>query len=354
MVKRVDVLTKEQAARMPEWRDKWIASGLSTEPMGPEDKAAVEASIRYMYRKANYPEPKVVCFLPSPFALRLAFGIAGGAIYAHRHGFPNTSAVRSAVGSAVDSAVDSAVGSAVRSAVRSEDRFLLECARHAGYNEWGGNMWPWWASWATFFRDVCGLEIEVADALAAYEVAHSRGGFYSLNTDYAMVADRPRLMKRNAAGRLHAENGPAIEYRDGWNLFYWHGMQIPRSHEWIISDRAKLTPDKIEAEPNAELRRMMLEVFGFESYLSARQAKVISADELHGQPRRLLEIDVRGDKLRIIEVHNGSLEPDGTRRRFHLGAARTPSSRQPPKTPAEAIANSYGIAHEHYREAVRS
>jgi hypothetical protein len=213
-------------------------------------------------------------------------------------------------------------------------------------------MWPAWAAWMTFFTDVCGLEIEAADALAAYEVAHSRGGFYSLNVDYAMVADRPRLLKRNAAGRLHADVGPAIEYRDGWNLYFWHGMQIPRSHEWIISERSKLSPNKIEAEPNAELRRVMLEVFGFEAYLSARKAKVIAADELHGQLRRLLEIDVAGDKLRIIEVDNGSLEPDGTRRKFHLGAARRDG--RPPKTPAEAIANSYGIAPEHYREAVRT
>jgi len=183
---------------------------------------------------------------------------------------------------------------------------------------------------------------------------HSRGGPFSLHSDFAMVSDRPRVLKRDAGGRLHSDSGPAIAYRDGWSLYFWHGLHIPRSHEWVIEQSGKLTPDAIEAEPNAELRRVMLEVFGFENYLAQRKAKVIAADELHGQPRRLLEINVGGEKLQVTEVHNGSLEPDGTRRRFHLGAARDPRTRKPPRTPHEAVAHSYGIAPKHYREAVRT
>ena len=38
-VKRVDSLTPEQEARMPEWRDKWIEIGLRT---GPADRPAFE------------------------------------------------------------------------------------------------------------------------------------------------------------------------------------------------------------------------------------------------------------------------------------------------------------------------
>jgi hypothetical protein len=53
-------------------------------------------------------------------------------------------------------------------------------------------------------------------------------------------------------------------------------------------------------------------------------------------------------------VINGTVEPDGTRRKFHLGAARRRGSVAPPDTPHDAIANSYGIAPEHYREAVRT
>ena len=101
MVKRVDRLTPEQTARMPEWRDKWIKVGLSTDPMLDGDRAAVEHSIRTMYRKAKLAEPKAIVFVPSPFVLRVAAPIAAGVIYAHRNGWPKGSLESGAVRGAV-------------------------------------------------------------------------------------------------------------------------------------------------------------------------------------------------------------------------------------------------------------
>ena len=73
----------------------------------------------------------------------------------------------------------------------------------------------------------------------------------------------------------------------------------------------------------------------------------IAQDRMLGTQRRLLEVNVREQRIRVIEVINGSLEPDGSRRKFHLGAMAG-------GTPAEVVAASYGIAPAHYREAVRS
>ena len=47
---------------------------------------------------------------------------------------------------------------------------------------------------------------------------------------------------------------------------------------------------------------------------------MIDKDEVFGRPRRLLELKLKGEKIRVMDVYNGSLEPDGTRRRFMLGA----------------------------------
>jgi hypothetical protein len=226
---------------------------------------------------------------------------------------------------------------------------LLLCADAAHRQESFGWWWTGWCAWASFFRDVCSLDLAEWDEFAAIETAQARAGFpLSLHADFAMVSDRPKALYRDAAGRLHFDRGPAIAWRDGWSLYFWHGLRIPRSHEWIIDEPGHITPEAIEREPNAELRRIMLEVSGFEKYLAARSARLVSADELHGFPRRLLEINVAGERLRIVEVINGSLEPDGSRRKFHLGALRGSG------TPHEAVAASYGIAPEYYREAVRS
>jgi hypothetical protein len=163
-----------------------------------------------------------------------------------------------------------------------------------------------------------------------------------------IVTDRPSILHRDEAKRLHGENGPAIQYRDGWAVYAWHGYRLPVGKEWIVADKARISTDAIDAETNAELRRIMLEVFGFEKYIDARGAKVVDQDEAFGRPRRLLEMSVRGDKLRVLDVYNGSLEPDGSRRRFFLGAMSGA------RTCHEAVAMSYGISPDVYVEGART
>jgi hypothetical protein len=143
--------------------------------------------------------------------------------------------------------------------------------------------------------------------------------------------------KERTCGPLSSSHGPESATRSA-------ALRVPA---WLIEEPGKITPDTIEALPNLELRRAALEIFGFDRYLAACDAKVIATDELHGQPRRVLEVRLRERSFRILEVMNGSLEPNGTRRKFHLGALAG-------ETPAEAIAASYGIPAEHYREAVRT
>ena len=362
MAKRVDSLTVEQQAKLPVHRDKWIGIGLSTDAMTGDDRAHVERTMRAMYRHTKIEEPKAVIFVPSPMVLRVASGIAAGTIHAVRRGWPGRSgsavdrAVGSAVGSAVRSAVRSAVDRLVRSAVRSavdsavdpNTLFLLRCADGAGWSEWGGNMWCAWTAWRTFFRDHCGLELgNMAEPMEWVETVYSQCGPFSTYADFVMVSDRPVILRRDAAGRLHSNDGPAIAWRDGWDIFFWHDLRIPRSHEWMLASPEQLTPDKIEAEPNAELRRVALEIFGFDRYLKARDAIVVSEDINHGLPRRLLELNIRGDRVRVLEVQNGSLEPDGSRRKFHLGAMRG-------NTPHECVAASYGRDPQRYREGDRT
>ena len=92
----------------------------------------------------------------------------------------------------------------------------------------------------------------------------------------------------------------------------------------------------------------MLEIHGFGHYVTTRGAAVVAEDINHGQPRRLLSMKVRGDDMRVLDVWNGSFEPDGSRRRFFLGAIAGA------RTPHEAVAMSYGRTPKTYGEAVRT
>jgi hypothetical protein len=227
---------------------------------------------------------------------------------------------------------------------------------------WPGQVDTYWLAFYRFGSMIgCPQRESLLERLDIMERIVASCGFWFPRDGVCIVSDRFAGVSwdnsRNRQGlpiRLHHDAKHAVSFRDGWGLYYWHGLRIPPSHEWLFTERAKLAASSIDKEPNAELRRIMLEIYGFDRYCAEREAKVIAADDLHGQPRRLLEVTVAGEPVRIVEVINGSLEPDGTRRKFHLGAARAAGSRTPPKTPDAAIANSYGIAPKHYREAVRT
>ena len=54
---KLERLTPEQESRMAEWREKWTAIGLSTEPA---NRSEAERGIKLAYAAANLAEPRIV------------------------------------------------------------------------------------------------------------------------------------------------------------------------------------------------------------------------------------------------------------------------------------------------------
>ncbi len=77
-----------------------------------------------------------------------------------------------------------------------------------------------------------------------------------------VVCDRPRHLRFDSQNRLHAEGEPAIEFADGWNFYYYHGVRLPETYgqvhpnlwqaEWLLS------------EHNAEVRRVLIEAISYD------------------------------------------------------------------------------------------
>ena len=166
-----------------------------------------------------------------------------------------------------------------------------------------------------------------------------------MHPKFCIVSDRPETIKIDNMRRPHCPDGPSHEWRDGWKLYHWHGISVDAQ---IIEQRRSVTPAMIRSERNAEMRRVLTEIYSYvhgpNKLIDDMGGKLISQDVSHGRPRRLY--DVEGE--RFMHVINGSLEPDGTRREFLLGAAPDAS------TPGDAVAASYGRPAAKYREAVRT
>jgi hypothetical protein len=97
--------------------------------------------------------------------------------------------------------------------------------------------------------------------------------------------------------------------------------------------------DQIQAETNAEVRRVMLEHFGYDRYLRECKAAKVHSDECGV----LWRVSMAGDEpLVMVEVVNSTPEPDGTRRTYFL--------RVPPNTTTAraGVAWTFGLAEEEY------
>jgi hypothetical protein len=172
-------------------------------------------------------------------------------------------------------------------------------------------------------------------------VARSAGWWWPYER-VAVLTERPAALHRDNVGRLHHGDGPALSYPDGWQLYAWRGMPIPPE---VAAELPNLTVKRIQAEENAEVRRVMLEFFGFDRYLRECDAKKVHIDETGVLWRADLPND---EPLVMVEVVNSTPEPDGTRRTYFL--------RVPPtiRTARAAVAWTFGLTEEEYSPAIQT
>ena len=152
---------------------------------------------------------------------------------------------------------------------------MLGCCVHY-YSMWdGGNQWAAGCSYLSFFRHVAKLDLPIYKKWQHYESAAIHGGPRAMHAKFCMVSDRPEFIHRDANNRPHCETGPFCRWRDGWSLYYWHGVAVSRQ---IIEAPQTLTAEQIDAETNAEVRRIMIERMGVEKYMRAVSAEFIDVD----------------------------------------------------------------------------
>ncbi|UAC02238.1 hypothetical protein Dvina_42500 [Dactylosporangium vinaceum] len=172
-------------------------------------------------------------------------------------------------------------------------------------------------------------------------VARSAGWWWPY-ANIAILTDRPDAVHRDNIGRLHAADAPALHYTDGYAMHAWRGMPIPSD---LVERLSRLTYRQIADERNAELRRVMLEHYGYDRYLREAGARRVNQDEA-GTLWRLNFAD--DEPLVMVEVVNSTPEPDGTSRIYWL--------RVPPttRTAREGVAWTFGLTEAEYHPSIQT
>lgn len=177
---------------------------------------------------------------------------------------------------------------------------------------------------------------EPRGALAALVEGAASAGWAWLMGDLAVATERPRELRMDRSRRLHGEDGPAMRYADGFGVWAWHGVAVPRE---VVIDPGSLTVSRIEREPNLEVRRVMIERFGENRFLGESGSVLVQSDDSGGLYRRE---GVGGEAMVFVKVRNSTPEPDGTRRDYWL--------RVPPdtRTARAGVAWTFGMHEKEY------
>ncbi len=366
--------------RLAEQGERWLATGLSCEPA---DRAGAEAGVRIAYALAGLPAPKHILWLGSPAAG--AIGVA--MLRTGQRGGRRDEHVRRALEEQGARPGELDLGRSVRPKVRTRPWAQARAALTARLGGTGfARHWaatarrPWQqltdqlatplrtridADLAGRLSARAGQTEQVAELpqaarealldaiggqhdaawLAAFDshpdvdglarVAGSAGWWWAFE-HVAVLTERPVAVHRDNLGRLHHGDGPALSYPDGFGLHAWSGMPITAE---VAAELPHLTVERIRGEGNAEMRRVMLEHFGFDRYLRESGASKTQSDECG----TLWRVTLPGDEpLVMVEVLNSSPEPDGTFRTYFL--------RVPPtiRTARAGVAWTFDLTEEQY------
>jgi hypothetical protein len=137
----------------------------------------------------------------------------------------------------------------------------------------------------------------------------------------------------NEEGRLHSEKEPAFRsatritwYRNGRKhgldadvfgstCYYWNGVFIPKNY-FLDPDNLKL--ENILCHPNAEVRVVGVEIYGYERMLKEGSLETLDRDETKDQTLFKFTSSYLHENIILVRVKNSTAEADGSFKYYFL------------------------------------
>jgi len=308
---KITELTPEQEAKFPEYRKKWLDIGLSTSECN--FKEAVKAA-KKSYKLAGLTPPKDFLLFDSP-----------------------QEAIRYTAMIEMDLATieDLAKGDRPFNSLdeKTKEKVITKSKDYISWNVYGSHDAGWLSFYDFFLQE---FDLECCKKLEGLIELSRHCGWWIPCEEVCILQHKPSEIHMDEENRLHNDQGAAIKYRDGYSVYAVHGVRVPAD---IIEDRSSITVARIEAEENAEVRRVMIEFYGLEKYVLDSGAKEIHKDEFGILYRKELNDD---EPIVMVKVVNSTPEPDGSFKDYFL--------RVPPEieTAQSAVAWTFGVDEDEY------
>jgi hypothetical protein len=363
----VGALSDRQRAELAVYGARWNALRQSTEP---PDTASARATVDRAYAAGGLPPPREVLWEDGPAELAVAWSrrrhVAGESVRA---------LVVDAVRRKAELAVDRAISLSVRMALTGEPglarlppycasideamlrqgeralpilpiRFFdfLPFSRRRNRATFAGSGLSFqtaaWLGAMQYLHDVCGLQRQAGPAAGLWELAGS-AAWIAPHEQICWLVRRPTLIRRDANGRLHATDGPALRFGKDCPIYAWKGIILPGR---LIERPDLIDVRAIDAAHDPQIRRCMIDIMTPQRFVEEGGAHRVAEDDTGILWRQRW----RWEAWAAVEVVNGTPEPDGTHKRYFLQVPPTV------RTPREGVAWTYGLSERQYRPAVRT
>ena len=275
--KKIDKLTKKQEMLLVEHRDKWLAIGRSTEPA---DRPKAEAAITGLYKDRKLAAPEF-WWVQSPASGSMVRAFVAWLSKRDEGKEKNADAL---VQEILASGLPQLLGKTGDSALSEPAVKLIVLFRadlpsmdmhpHVQWPFWGQQESDWIAYYLFPHEHIRPMyKKEDLDRLYLWRDIAQSCGWWWPNTNVCMVCDRPCQLHIDEAGRLHKDEAPAMEFRDGYALYALHGTRM--KPEYVMTRAEQIAPETVLAEPNVDQRRELIRKIGVERMLSKLPHKVL-------------------------------------------------------------------------------
>ncbi len=279
---KLQQLTPEQEARLPEIRDEWVKIGLSTEPL---DLEPAKDAVCRAYKDAGLEPPSLFLVANDPVECALMGATLRSQAQARNQvgdqvGAQVWNQVEAQVGDQVWNQVGAQVGAQVWDQVRAQVGAQVwdQVEAQVGDQVWNQVYGAHDAGWLSFYATWAEFGLPVAERLRPLmDLARVCGWWLPLR-QAAILQHRHNILRLDDLGRLHCEDGPAVAYptrADGTRLEVYaiSGVRVSKA---VIDNAFGI--DDIRKEQNAEVRRIMVERYGVSRYAEESGAKCVHMD----------------------------------------------------------------------------
>ena len=254
----IEKLTPEQESRIPEFRDKWLKIGLSTQQI--DFKKALEIK-NIVYGKLLNKKDVPVILMGSPLTAWLATWYLGCLFYGNQVGNQVENQVKNQVWNQVWNQVENQVRNQVENQVWNQVRNQVGNFITPYFN---GQFDSGYFSFYEFMFNFLKIGNPVEDLYSSFLKTTECGIIYPCD-DFCVISNKPSSILISN-GQLHSNGSPAIEYNDGFRVWSLNGVRVPQYLAETPTE--KLDLEFFKKEPNADVKAEFIKKYGVQRMLS--------------------------------------------------------------------------------------